>query len=390
MLWHDIGIPILLLPGYALGKRLGVFITLAVLCSFSALAMLDIALLVGARTIPAIVAAIFFTFTPPLYLYSETAFPEIFGAVGILWIAWCFLRYKGRAESRKLILSAGTITAILPWVCIRFWVLAGPLFLVFLVYLLRRHWGNWRAILKNMLSLGGPSLLGLAVFAWFDHKYFNSYLPNAGYRIIASYSPQFFARPQQALLGMFLDRTYGLLPTAPLYVAGVAGLLVLLRRDRWAAAALFLPCLGYVGFMSFSQFWAGGWSPPGRYVIAAVVLLLPTAALVVNRQSRWILLVPAIWTAVVDLIFTMDSFSRWPSTFKGYNGSGLIDFLEDWMPIPHISHPLGIYPSMLRNPGPEQYAVALGWLLVYSAVAWWLAKIALQQNSVLGAADGMR
>ena len=231
--------------------------------------------------------------------------------------------------------------------------------------------------------------MGLAIFAWFDHKYFNTYLPNAGYRIIASYSPQFFARPQQALLGMFFDRTFGLLPTAPLYVAGVAGLLVLLRRDRWAAAALFLPCLGYLGFMSFSQFWAGGWSPPGRYVIAAVVLLLPTAALVLNRQSRWILLVPAIWTAIVDLIFTMDSFSRWPSTFKGYDGSGLIDFLEDWMPIPHISHPLGIYPSMLRNPGAEQYAVALGWLVVYAAVAWWLARNALQ-NLIPGTADGRR
>jgi hypothetical protein len=289
------------------------------------------------------------------------------------------LRYKAGPGQLQL-LVAGILTAVLPWICIRFWVLAGPLFLVFLAYLLWRQWGAWTLLLRDMALLGGPSLASLAVFAWFDHKYFNTYLPNAGYRIIASYMPQFFAKPYLALLGMFFDRTFGLLPTAPLYVAGAAGLLVLFRRDRWAAAALSLPCLGYVGFMSFSQFWAGGWAPPGRYVIAGVALVVPAAALVLNRMSRWILLIPAIWTMMVTLIFTMDSFTRWPSTFKGYNGSGLIDFLEDWMPLPHISHPLGIYPVMLRNPGPLQYAAACGWLGVYGLVAYWLARIALRNG----------
>jgi hypothetical protein len=382
LLWHDIGIPFLLIPGYALGKRLGVVLTLAIVGALAALALLDVALLLGASTAAAIVTAMVFTFTPPLYLYCQIAFPEIFGAAGILWIARCFLQYKQKPDPSQ-VLMAGIITAVLPWICIRFWVLAGPLFVVFCVYLLSRQWRKWSLVLKNLALLGCPSLASLAVFAWFDHRYFNTYLPNAGYRIVVSVLPQFFSKPYLGFLGMLFDRTYGLLPTAPLYVAGVAGLLVLFRRDRWAAAALALPCFGYIGFMSFSQFWAGGWSPPGRYVIAAVALLLPAVALVLNRRSRWILLLPAVWTLVVDVIFTMDSFARWPSIFKGYYGSGLIDFLEDWMPLPHISQPLGIYPSMLRNVGAAQYAAACSWLLVYALIAIWLAKLVPQSNGML-------
>ncbi len=377
LLWHDIGVPILLIPGYALGKRTGAEITLAIIASLLAVAVLQISLLLGVGMVPALVCTVIFTFTPPVYLFSETVIPEIFGAAGILWLAVFFLRYR-EAGGPACLLAAGWLTAILPWLCIRYWVLAGPLFLIFSAYVVYRCWGNWTGMAARLALLSAPSLAGLAVFAWFDHKYFNTYLPNAGYRIVVSYVPQFFAKPYLGLLGMFFDRTYGLLPTAPLYVAGFAGMIVLFRRDRWAAAALLLPCVTYIGFMSFSQYWWGGWNPPGRYLLSAIVLLIPTAGLVLRRRSAAFLGVLSLWTLFVTLLFTANPFTRWPSRFSTYYGSGLVDYFHDRTAMPHVYSLLSVYPYMLLTPSARQYLVACIWLIAYAAAAGWLAQVALQ------------
>jgi hypothetical protein len=256
------------------------------------------------------------------------------------------------------------------------------MFLVFLAFLVYRHWGGWTDLVRCALLLGSPSLAGLVLFAWFDHVHFNSYLPNAGYRIVVAAFPQFFSKPYLGFLGLLFDRSYGVLPTAPLYVAVAAGLLVLFRRDRWAAAVLTIPCLGYLSFMSFSQVWFGGWSPPGRYAIAGLVLLVPTVALVLNRKSYWLLAIPAVWTLVIDVLFTVDAFNRWPSAWKGYMGIGLLDLFEHKIHLPGVGSPFMLYPSLLRNPPPREYLVACAWLVAYGVFAFWLARTAEPATSV--------
>lgn len=58
------------------------------------------------------------------------------------------------------------------------------------------------------------------------------------------------------------------------------------------------------------------------------------------------------------------------------------------MPLPCISHPLGVYPSMFKKTGAQQYVVALAWLMAYVALACWLARAALRQNMVGTATSG--
>ena len=61
------------------------------------------------------------------------------GAVGILWTGLQFFRYRCREHERYLLL-AGVLIAILPWLNIRFWSLAGPEFLVLGAWVVRREW----------------------------------------------------------------------------------------------------------------------------------------------------------------------------------------------------------------------------------------------------------
>ena len=376
LLWHDIGLPVLLIPGYVLAKRLGAQLTMAVIASLVPVAVVNIALLLGAGIIPSIIAAMVFTLTPPVYIFAQTIFTEILGGAAILWIVLSFLRYRQRPADWEL-LRSGILFGILPWVCIRFWVLELPLFLIIATYVVRQQWGIWRRLVSRLLLLGLPVVGSLALFAWFDHTHFNTYLPNAGYRILQASQSQFWHRPYLGLLGLFFDRNDGLAPIAPLYLAGFAGLLLLLGRDRWGAAALVLPLAGYVGFLSFSQYWWGGWNPGGRYLVSAIVLLIPAAALVLTRRSAWFIAPLALWTLVIDLIFMSDLHSRWPAY---YDQSGLVHYLHQSAHFGgHLSLLLSIFPNLIK-PTARDYFVGSCWLAVSVLLSWWLARVAFQQR----------
>jgi hypothetical protein len=374
LLWHDPGLSVIALPGYALGKRLGVELSLAVFAALVPVAMLEIALMLGAGAVPAIVTAIVFTFTPPIYPYSEIVVPELFGTVGILWMTAFFLKYREDANNR-FILGTGIITAILPWICIRFWFLAGPLFFVFAAWILFISWPAWSIALKRLALLGLPSLVSLAIFAWFDHKYFDTFLPNGGnHLLIHQQTRVFWWRFDIAMLGMLFDRAFGLLPTAPLYIAAVAGFVLLfLRKKHWSALALFAPCAGYVALLCTSSFWDGGWCPPARYIMSGVALLAPAAALVVTRSTSRFLVILAGWTAMMDFIYTFDPFIRWPSPFHLYAYSSLMEYLHDRFHTERLYSALSFFPVM-RGPRSQDYVMAYLWLAICVAAITWLIR----------------
>jgi hypothetical protein len=376
LLWHDIGLPILLIPGYALAKRLGAQLTIAVIASLIPVAVVDIALLLGAGVIPSIIAAMVFTLTPPVYIFSQTIFAEICGGAAIVWIVLAFLKYRQQPADWRL-LHAGILFGLLPWVCIRFWVLEFPLFLVIAGYIASQPWRGWPRLASKLLLLGLPVVGCLAMFAWFDHTHFNTYLPNAGYRILQTSMPQFWHKPYLGLLGLLFDRNDGLAPIAPLYIVCFAGLLLLLRRDRWGAAALILPFAGYIGFLSFSQYWWGGWNPGGRYLVSSIVLLMPAAALAFTRRSIRFIAPLAVWTLAIDLIFISDPHCRWPVS---YEQSGLVYYLDQSVHFGgHMHLLLNIFPDLIK-PTARDYFVGSCWLAVSVLSAWWLARIASQQQ----------
>jgi len=376
LLWHDVGLPILLIPGYMLAKCLGAQLTIAVIASLIPVAVVDIALLLGAAGIPFIVAAMVFTLTTPVYIFAQAIFPEILGGAAIVWIVLSFQKYR-RCPANWQLLRSGMLFGFLPWICIRFWVLEFPLVLVIAVYIASQQSRAWLRLGSKLLFLGLPVVASLTVFAWFDHSHFNTYLPNAGYRILQATTPQFWNRPYQGLLGLLFDANYGLAPIAPLYVVGFAGLLLLLRRDRWSAAVLTLPFAGYVGFLSLSQCWCGGWSPGGRYLVSAIVLLIPAAALAFTRPSIWFIAPLALCTLVIDLIFMFDAHSRWPAY---YEQSGLVNYLHQSAHFGgHLSLLLGIFPNLV-GPAPRDYFGASCWLAASVFFACWLVRAASQQQ----------
>lgn len=385
MLWHDVGLPLLIAPAYYLDKREGALLMLALLGALGVAAIFEIALWLGAPNVRAVLTAGIFSFTAPFYLYAQSVCVEAPGAVAILWAALQFFRYRERPRNRYLLL-AGIIIAAMPWLIIRFWSLAGPLFLVLVAWSLRTEWGRWSRLIGKMALLGGPSLVSLLVFALLDKHLFNTYLPNAGNLIWGRFLPQFWNHPMLGFLGLFLDQSFGLMPTAPMFVAVVAGMIVLFRRDRWGFAALFLPALGYIPFVSRSRFWMGGWAPPARLLVVGVMIMVPAASLVLTRKTRWIVVALTTWSGLLTVAYTVNPYWRMPSLWHLYEKSMLAEILHDHMHHhPHFYSVLSIFPDLLRA-HPTDLLLAWCWVAVIACSAWLWARTAGPQSGKLNSA----
>jgi hypothetical protein len=230
----------------------------------------------------------------------------------------------------------------------------------------------------KMACLGVPSLVGLATMSLIDKHLFNTYMPNASMLIFNRLYPGVFGyNPAHAILGLLFDQSFGLIPTGPLYVAVAAGMVVLFHRDRWAFAALVVPALGYLPFIANTGYWSGGWCAPGRYLLSLATLMIPSAALVLNRQVRWIVAVLAGWSLFISILFTVNPFLRIPSVWDFYRASMLVEFFHDQLRTPIYSI-LSIYPSMTRA-GTKDYLLGFFWLAVFVAAASGWSRTAEKQ-----------
>jgi hypothetical protein len=367
LLEHDPGFPILLVPGYALDKREGALFTISLIGAVGAAGVFELATLLGAGTSQALLTVVLFCFACPFWTYTQTAFADIAGATGSLWIALQFFRYR-RREANHYLLLAGILIAILPWLNIRYWSLAGPAFLVLNAWVLHREWRQWARAVEKMALLGVPSLLGLCSFALLDKHFFDTYLPNVSMLMYNRMYPQFGPHPLRGLLGILFDQSYGLLPVAPIYIAAFAGMIALARRDRWAFWALLLPALGYVPFISSSKVWFGGWCAPGRLIMSAVLPMVPAAALVLNRKVRWVAAALAAWSLFIAVLFTVNPFLRMPSVWELYQMSMLVEFFHDHIQTPLYSI-LSVYPNMMLA-RTQDWLRSWFWLVAFGLGAW--------------------
>ena len=378
MLEHDPGFPLLMVPGYALDGREGALFTVALIGAAGAAAIFEISLALGVGVLTALLTVALFCFSCPYWVFTQGTISDLCGGVGIVWVALQFFRYRQRERNRYLVL-AGVLIAALPWLNIRWWSLAGPAFLVLCAWIFRRHWGDWPSLLGKLACIIVPNLASLAAFAALDKALFDMYLPNASMILLGRVMPQFELHPWHGLLGMLFDQSYGLLPTAPLYVAVAAGMAVLYRRDRWAFAMLFLPVLGYLPFIVFSHYWFGGWNPAARYLVSAMTLMIPAAALVLNRKVRWIVALLAAWSVMISILLTVNPFLRTPSIWVLYQMSMLVEFFHDHIHTPMYSI-LSIYPNMMLA-RTQDWLRGWFWLFTFCVAAWAWARTAESQAS---------
>lgn len=295
-----VGAPLLFMPGYTLGGRLGVVWSVA-LFGCAALAYLFgwLARVTGDRWAAALAVTALGT-SGPFVAMSMAEMTEVPALALIAAALWARARDEAQPGGFGVAVPA-LAAAFLPWLHLRYAPAA----------LLLAWWG-WRDLRRQrgrLLVAAGvvaAGWLGLWAWAW---SLTGDPSPLSVTRISGTNSLESFAGLPglvKGMLGHLVDQRVGLLVHAPLLALGLAGVWTLEGRARSQARDLALAALPVYLAFSAHQNWGSGWSPPCRFWIALTpVLVLGLAGLV--RAARrhpevWPWLVPPgllglAWTA---------------------------------------------------------------------------------------------
>ncbi|MDQ5859236.1 MAG: hypothetical protein M3542_13295, partial [Acidobacteriota bacterium] len=295
--------------------------------------------------------------------------PELFGATLAVWAAVAFSRAQESGSATPL-LAAGALLALLPWLSVRYWMIVGPMGLAILIWVLssRRARGDspWRRAAWVLL----PGLVSVSLFCLFGLWWYQKAVPNPGYFLyMTERRPPMFT-PQLvdiSLLGLFFDRAFGLLPTAPVYLLAFAGIAARWKNARRLGVTLLATAGVVILFAAVNQFWYGGWAPPSRYIFPAVALLAPFAACVLERWSpNPILKVLAGWSVLVAIVYTAFPETRY-SMWDGTTGALSAFFAK------HVGLDFGAaLPTFIRA-DPFDYVLAAIWGIPAVIYVVWLA-----------------
>jgi hypothetical protein len=113
---------------------------------------------------------------------------------------------------------------------------------------------------------------------------FGRFMLGAGYYLVSDQQPILTFAPHIGALGLMFDRTFGLIPRAPVFLVCALGALVLWRRGPspllvalglgWIASFIYIASLAF--------WWADG-GPPSRYLVAGFPLLAVLLAACLER-----------------------------------------------------------------------------------------------------------
>ena len=265
---HSPGLPVLLAPVYAGFHRQGCVVLMAILAAL--VAALAFRLAEDMTSSNAALAAWGAVVLPPLAFYSFHLYTEVPSALAL---SLALLLLLGPPSVSKAAL-AGLLACALPWLHLKMAPAALALALVAAVRL-RRGW--------PLTAFLGVALFGAVAFgAYYDHVFGR---PNP-LGIYGGLPRDLSGSPVSGLLGLFLDRSFGLLPYAPVFLLAVAGLPFVLRRGEGRGGAHLLVLASVLAPVVGWRMWWGGQCPPARFLVPALPQLGVLLACRLQRGER--------------------------------------------------------------------------------------------------------
>jgi hypothetical protein len=281
---HGVGFALLITPAYALGGPTGVELFMA---AIAALAFV-LAAALARRIVPepwAMWAALACGLSPPALAYGTAVYPELAAGAALAGAALLALRVRERPRIRW-VAGAALALGALPWLGTKFAVPGAVVALAML------HWLRRRARGFAILVLLEGLLFSAVAYVTVNEVLFGGFTPysaaDPGESATGAAFPDGYLERAPRLVGLWLDRTYGVLRWAPVLALAFYALwllwrsrrdhvarLVPERRDAEVAATLCaLVCTAQVLVaVVLSPTMFGFWFP-GRHLLAA----LPVAA----------------------------------------------------------------------------------------------------------------
>jgi hypothetical protein len=267
---HAVGLSILILPAWALAGYAGVTVFMALLAALVAGEVRAWVRELTSREGVAEAAGWLAVLTPPIVHYAGLVFTEVPAALALsLGLRLARRAQPGPTEG----IAVGLAAAALPWLNVRYALLAG-------IVVLHALWCHRRA--RDLTLVLAPSVLSLAGLLLFHHWLYGFWNPG---RVYGRHPELALATLPEGLPGLLLDQEFGLLVYAPILVLALPGFVQLLRRDRPLALATFVSVAVLALTAGSWPMWRGGFNPPGRFLVPVAPLLLVAVALVWERRG---------------------------------------------------------------------------------------------------------
>jgi hypothetical protein len=285
---HDPLLPVLLAVPMGLGGWIGAKVALAVLAGCLAAALLWVAVRrLGVAPGRAALAVACFSLASPLAVYATQVYPELPGALALTLGVGAALG----PPSKRCAWGVGLAVTAMPWLSVKYAPAAGALAVV----TLWRLWGSDRRLaawLAGGLALSGVAFAlghlaiygGLTPYATGDHFV-------GGELTVVGTTPHYLGRSRR-LVGLFVDRNWGLAAWQPAWLLVVPALgAVVRRRPPWWAAVTLPLAAGWAvatwTALTMHGFW---WSGRQTVVVLPMAVLLVAwwAGQVVASGRSWL------------------------------------------------------------------------------------------------------
>jgi hypothetical protein len=295
---HQLALPVLIAPAYALAGRAGVLAFQVILASLLAGLTFKLAALVSRDNMGALLAALVVSLGPLLLFYPYLIYPELIAGLLTTLILYLSLRQdRPTPAAASLILVS---LCILPWLNRRFVPLALLLALLVLWSWRKRNVRTLECF--NVLTFQRSNVILLALLVSIGGVvWFNSQL-SAPARVDIE-TPASAVMVWERLgrgIGWLVDQQRGLLIFAPVYWLAWWGLPWLLqeswrqRNRHWMVVLPFL--LSFIVVTAAGGFWVA-WEVGPRFLVVALPALAPLLALAWRYYSRSLL-----WLALAGLL----------------------------------------------------------------------------------------
>ena len=356
---HDPLLPVLLAVPVALGGWLGAKLFLAALAGVLAASMLWVAVRrFGVSLGVAALTILAFGCAAPLSVYATQIYPELPAALAVTVAIGALAGPYRRASNVVLVGALGA----LPWLSVKYVPVVAVLGVLALVR--ARRSGSSR----QAAAVAGALALAAVVYLVLHHQWYGGWTPYAsgshfagGEATVMGDDPDYLGRTVR-LLGLLVDRDFGLAAWQPAYLLAVPAFAALVARRPRGWETLALPfAAGWLNAM-FVALTMHGWWWPGRQVVVVLPCVVLAVAWWAERYRPARVLVTG--GAVVGALFI-----GWVviDVLAGHM-TLIVDFGRTTNPLSHAWRAL--LPDGLVQP-PGTAVLRLAWLLVVAALAVW-------------------
>jgi hypothetical protein len=274
--YHYPGLPVLILPGYALAGACGAKMVVLLLAATGLTGLFVLLRNIGVNAAVAARGVAFVACTSPFITYGLQIYPEMAAGAGLVWgIA---LLTDERFETGAA-LGVGALAAALPWLHVRYAALSAALVLI--------AWTRCRLRAGKLFALTLPPLASALALLGFYHAVYGGFSPWPVSGLPDRFSPWAslsWRRSATYLCALFLDSQGGVIAYAPALLLAPLGAALLYRRDWRLLLALILPTALETALIAAGwRSWHGDWSPPSRFMACVCPLLAALAIIAYER-----------------------------------------------------------------------------------------------------------